>query len=326
MLSIVDHLEDPERSFADAVALAEEDRVEDAVAAFDAVLARCADEEELQELAARTLDWKAYVSLEAGRHEEGLAVADALIARGGEWRSSVNGYRRRAHALARLDRREEGIAALREALVRFGDVEAEPVVEEVVRLKAALARDLIEAGLYDQALLVLDAYLAAEPEDVGDASWALAQQGLLLMEAGRVDEALEAYERLLDLLDGTESFGLRVRRAAALWNSTEAYGMTGRMDEAVETNERLAAEIAGDTPEVFAAMTAELDGRDDPRARSMRVGIQLKEAQVHVTLGRYEEAEALLRGVIERYGDDDLPDIRRMVAMAREQIGEGDVL
>lgn len=326
MLSNVDHVDDAERSFADAVALAEEGQADDALAAFDAVLGRCGEDEELRELASRTLDWKAYVLLEQGRPEEALATADALIALGGEWRSSVNGYRRRAYALSRLERRDEGIATLRDALVRFAGDGSEPVTEEVAGLKVALARDLIEAGLYDQALVALDAYLGDGPEDVEDATWALAQQGLLLMEAGRVDEALESYARLLDLLDGTEDFGMRVRRAVALWNSTEAYGMTGRMDDAAATNERLAAEIADDTPEVFAAMAAELDGREDPRARSMRVGIQVKEAQIHATLGRYEEAEALLRDVVERHADDDLPDIRRMVAMAREQIGGDDVL
>lgn len=301
---------------SDLCALGRWEESEEACAALAARFATTTDGE-VAALVDCALDMQAYVLIVQRRYAEALAAAEAGVAWGHDEASAL---RRKATALRGLGRPDEAVAVLQDALVRFpGDADA-------AGAKAALADALVAAGRYDEALIAFDAYLAAPPDDRDEVSEALVKQGLLLMQAERLEEGLEAYARLLELLDGVEDFGLRVRRAVALWNTTEALARLGRLDEAGATDERLAAEVAGDAELIFSAMAAELGARDDPQARIVRAGILLKEATIQATLGDEERAVALVRELIAVHGDDELPDVRRIVATGRALIEDEDVL
>lgn len=147
-----------------------------------------------------------------------------------------------------------------------------------------------------------------------------------LVRAGRLEEGLAAYERLLELLDGAEDLGLRVRRVAALVNSVEALSALDRLDEALDVHERLVAEVADDGAEIFGAMAAGLGDRDDPEARVDRAAMAFKHAAVERSRGREDEAGRVLAALVERHAEDDLPGVRRIVGMARALIEDDDVL
>jgi hypothetical protein len=53
-----------------------------------------------------------------------------------------------------------------------------------------------------------------------------------------------------------------------------------------------------------------------------RTGLTLKKAMVLGSLDRGEEANAVLEHLIDRCREDEQPDVRRMVAIARELLDE----
>jgi tetratricopeptide (TPR) repeat protein len=314
----------------------------EAIAAWDALMARFGDAEEpaLRRYVRRALDAKVDALALDDRHDEVVEACDALIAgeeddASGEALADVaSAHRRRARALDGLGETAAAVAAYRETLVRFGAFEEPEVQRELLVTKAWLAAALLELGDAPEALVMLDAYLAQAAESPGPVdlhaiSWAQLRRGTTLQQIGRLEEAVLVYDEVVDALDGVEDPTLRPRLVVALMNKVETLEMAGREDEAFAENDRLVAVLEPDAGAVFAALRAELGDRQDPQARVERAGLALKEASVVAALGREAEAVALLAALVERFDGDELPDVRRMVGLARDgldEMGDPDVL
>jgi tetratricopeptide (TPR) repeat protein len=267
------------------------------------------------------LDLRAATLIDLARDEEVIAVCDVIVLRfaaaadAGTRAQVAEACRRRARALEVLARFDEAIAAYRDTLLRFGADEDPGVRPTVVAAMGSLAGRLIERGDTDEALVMLDAYV----DGGGDAVWALTHKGTQLHRQERHDEAVTAYDALLAVLEGDEEH-VRAQRLVTLMNRVEVLVAADRLDEASETEDRLVALAGDDAALLFGILDAELGERDDPHARVMRAGLALKEASVHAALGREDEARAVLEALVERAGDDELPDVRRIVGLARDEL------
>jgi tetratricopeptide (TPR) repeat protein len=295
-------------------------------ARFGAASAEPGVDPDLRRQVVHALDLRAATLIDLARDEEVVAVCDTMIVRfadaadAGTRAEVAEACRRRAHALEVLARFDEAIAAYRDTLLRFGGDEDPAVRPVVVAAMGSLAARLIERGDADEGLVMLDAFVTGG----GDAGWALTHKGTLLHQLGRHEEALGAYDELLALLEAAQEDDVivRARVLVTLMNRVEALGALDRADEAGQTEARLVALAGDDAAELFGILGAELGERDDPRARIMRAGLTFKEAVVHRALGRDDAARALLEELVARAGDDELPDVRRIVAHAREELGD----
>lgn len=269
------------------------------------------------------LEMRAGTLIDLARDEEAIAVCDAIVMRfadapdAGTRAEVAEACRRRAHALYVLARSDEAITAYRDTLLRFGADEDPAVRPAVVTAIGSLAGLLLERGDKDEGLVMLDAYVNAG----GDAAWALTSKGTQLHQLGRCDEAVAVYDELLALLDG-DDVHVRARRLVTLMNRAAALAAAERSDEAEAMEDQIVALAGDDTAELFGILAAELGERDDPRARTERAGMAVTEAMVHGARGREDEARALLEELVARAGDDEHPDVRRIVEIAREELGE----
>jgi tetratricopeptide (TPR) repeat protein len=267
------------------------------------------------------------------RDEEAIAVCDALVARYGDatdvaTRAEVAyACRERARALEVLSRFDDAIAAYRDTLMRFGADEATDVRRPVLEAMVGLAWRLIQRDDVAEGLVMLDAYLdgaSADPAaaDVTNVAWALMQKGTALQDLERHGEALAAYDELIGWLDGTTDVPGRAQRVIALMRRAEMLTALDRAGEVAENERSLVAAAGDEVADVFAALAADLGSRDDPQARIQRAELSVQEASVHRARGEDDTARDLLEAVVERFGDDTLPDVRRAVAAARDQLDE----
>jgi tetratricopeptide (TPR) repeat protein len=292
-------------------------------ARFGAACAEPGADPDLCRQVLNALDLRAATLIDLARDEEVIAVCDVIVVRfaaaadAGTRAQVAEACRRRARALEVLARFDEAITAYRDTLMRFGADEDPGVRPVVVAAMGSLAGRLIERGDADEGLVMLDAYVKGG----GDAVWALTHKGTQLHQLDRYDEAVAAYDELLAVLEGDEEH-VRAQRLVTLMNRVEVLVAAERFDEASETEDRLVALAGDDAVLLFGILGAELGERDDPDARVMRAGLALKEASVHSALGREDEARAVLEALVERASGDELPDVQRIVGLARDELGD----
>jgi tetratricopeptide (TPR) repeat protein len=299
-------------------------RREEAVAAYDQVLDRYGDDPALREQVARALVNKGATLGGLGRPEEAVAAFDLVLDRYGDdpapalREQTAMALVNKGARLGFMGRQEEAVAAYDQVLDRYGD---DPALREQaatalfykgVRL-GFMGRPEEAVAAYDQ---VLDRYgddpapalrevierarrALAAPALREQAARALVYKGEELGELGRLEEAVAAFDQVLDRYGDDPAPALREEAAMALVNKGAALGELGRPEEAVAAYDQVLARY-GDDP------APALRGR---AARALVYkGIRLD------VLGRLEEAVAAYDQVLDRYGDD--PALREQAARA----------
>jgi tetratricopeptide (TPR) repeat protein len=157
-----------------------------------------------------------------------------------------------------------------------------------------------EVAVLNRALRRLDATPSSPTRDREEAT-SLTRKGFALSELGRYDEAIAAYDRVIDQFGETVDADLGELVAGALNNRSAAEFATGRHDEACRTRDLMAQWI-----EVRAAT--------EPRFRATLAQTYVGTGQMLSELGRRDDAMSMYKEVVERFGRSDEPGVARSVA------------
>ena len=215
--------------FGKAVALKNQNRLEDALVAFDEIVRRFGDSEipMVSCLVALALSGKGYVLDDLDRLEDALTAYDEVVHRFAE--SHVPDLLSlvamvlvsKGITLGRLDRPEDALAAYDEVVRRFGDSEMPALLKSVAR---ALVRKGIALGRLDRPEDALAAYdevvrrfgdseMPALLESVAEA---LVSRGFTLGRLNRTEDAVATFDEVVHRFGDSESPAFRRATECAL--------------------------------------------------------------------------------------------------------------
>ena len=159
------------------------------------------------------------------------------------------------------------------------------------------------AGRHEEALDLFQKVLDVADDLVTDdqVAWALANKGVALGALGRSDEALAVYDAVVERFGGREEPALLEPVAKALVNKGVRLGALGRSEEAIV---------------VYDAVVERFAGREElpllePVARAL-----VDRGATLGSLGRSEEELVVYDAVVERFADREEPALLEQVAWA----------
>ena len=286
---------------------------------------------------------------------------------------------KKAVTLAKEGHRDRAIEAYQQVIDRYGD-DPDPALRKIVATALfnkglTLAREELfeEASeAIERAIPLYEEMAAADPADAEGldsarqllaevsriAAQALLDQAVTLGQH-QPDQAIEAYQQVIDRYGDDPDPAMRQIVATALLNKAVMVGQQGRRDEALETSQQLIDQFGGNPDsalhelvakallyqgvtladlqrptealaslkraillyeEMAAADPADAEGLDSARqllAEVSRIAAQALLDQA-VTLGQHQPDQAIeaYQQVIDRYGDDPDPAMRKIVATA----------
>jgi len=300
--------------FDQAREAADDQRLGDAIAAFDDLIRRFDDapDLELQWLVGDALYAKGYTLQRLEREEDALAVYEQMALRYGE-RSEFRGQLSRAllqrgWSLARLERRDEAIAVWDEMIARFDDAREPPLAMGLAAAfegKAAALRGLERlddaAQAYDEVVLRFTD--SRFPPLRRSADTALSNKVFVLLLQGRHDEAIVVANAAVERLGEADDADAL---AIAVLNLGGALAQEQRFEEALDVYDLL-------LPRLEEAGNRQLRGH-------LMLAISNK-VEVLVSLGREDEAVRIHTEMLDTYGDEVAKAFRD--AAARNEHDEG---
>jgi len=330
---------------AKASTLLGDDRNEEAIAAVDEMLSLFgeASEPELCVYVARALANKAVAVWRLGRLEDAIAVDDEVIARFAdaaeaelsEWVAWVLGHK--ASSLRELGRVEESIAVWGDMIDRYSEASSPVLRERVATALRERAELLVAAGRCAEAIDLADALIARgsdehDPQQTYLLAQGLAVKGAALLGEKRLEDAIVPLDALIagfQDADPTsrstaEERRLRTQVAFALRDKAVALYRLGRDEEAKAAEDEMVTRFGEDALAGFDELSSRHTNATDPQMRELLVSALQGKAVVLAGLDRQDEALQVLTELIERFQNDENPDIQNIVAEARKEILDGD--
>lgn len=294
------------------------ERSDEAIAVYDALLARFADstEPEIRESLAKALLNKGATLHAWGRSEEAIAIYDALLARFADATEPAlreqlaKAIFNKGNTLGALERSDEAIAAYDALLARFADATEPALREALVKAMFNKGVTLGALGRSDQEIVVYGTLLArfadaTEPTLREPLARAMFNNGVTLNALGRSDEAIAVYDALLArFADATEP-ALRELFAMTMFNKGVTLNERGRSDEAIA---------------VFDALLARFAEATEPALRKQFARAMANKGGTLGELGRRDEAIAVFDALLARFADATEPSILKITAKARQAI------
>ena len=300
--------------FDEAVALWNQNRVEDALATFDELVHRFGEGETpaLLEHAAKALFNKGVALDTLNRQEEALTAYDEVVRRFGESETpallehAAKALVNKGAALDTLSRQEEALTAYDEVLRRFGESETPALLGTVAAALVNKGAALDTLNRQEEALTAYDEVVrrfgeSETPALLEPIARALFNKGAALGTLNRPEEALTAYDEVVRRFGESETPALLEQVAAALVNKGVALGTLNRPEEALTTYDEVVRRFGeSETPALLEQVAAALFNK----------GVALG------TLNRPEEALTACDEVLRRFGESETPALREPIARA----------
>lgn len=229
----------------------------------------------------------------------------------------------RSAALSALGRESEALASLDEVLARFStETDDELMRERVLRALVKKVGMLRRMGRSQEASLIERALLDRLDDPADPASLPMLGRALLglavnLVSDGRPGEALELYDRMIEAFDSADD-AVRGYAALALTNKAQILGSSGHEGDADELFREVVArfgEVAVSAYDGVIGRTApETDERGEIPSMLYLKGMALLE------LGRDADAAESFRELVGAFAQDERPQVRGLVGVARAQL------
>ena len=248
--------------FGKALALVENGRLQDAVAAWDEVVRRFGESDAPADLeqVSMALVSKGMALGGLGRVEEALAVLDEVVRRFGV--NSGEGHpvavatalAGKGEMLTNLNRHTEALAAWNEIARRFGKSRVPALEAPVVNALLGTAVALNTLNRHGEALEACDEVLervgkSGSPALQGELAAAMVGRGHALIALNRVGEAMNAWGAVVERFGRSDSLGILEQVASALANIGTGLFRSGRLEEALAAFDRVVQSYKGsDTP------------------------------------------------------------------------------
>ena len=300
--------------FGKAVALGDQNRVENALATFHELVHRFGESETpaLRELVAMALFNKGVTLGTLDRPEDELTACDEVVRRFGE--SETPALRElvamalvnKGATLGMLDRSEDALTACDEVLRRFGESETPTLLEPVARalVNKGMALDTLDRP--EDALTAYDEVLhrfgeSETPALLEPAAKALFNKGGILDRLNRPEEALTAYDEILRRFGESETPALLEPAAKALFNKGGILDRLNRLEEALTAYDEVLRRFGeSETPALLEAVAKAL----------------FNKGAILGGLNRPEEALTACDEVLRRFGESETPALLEGVAKA----------
>ncbi|NJD92250.1 MAG: tetratricopeptide repeat protein [Geobacter sp.] len=337
-------------------------RYSEEISLYDEVVTRFGDapESAMRERVAKALHNKGYRLGLLNRCEEEITAYDELIARFGDAPESVvrevvaKALLNKGITLGKLNRPEEAIATYDETFARFRDTPESAMREQVAK---ALVNKGYQLGLlnrYEEEIAAYDMLLACfsdAPESAMRVQVAIAllNKGYRLGLIYRCEDEIAVYDELITRFGDAPENAVRERVAKALFNKGYRLGKLSRCKDEIVVYEELVTRF-GDAPDsavreqvakalvnkgivlvdlnrseeaivvydVVITRYADISELQDVWLRALT-----NKADVHISQGEYEAAEAVLREALIRATGSTMPAIK-LIALYLKMPGKSD--
>ena len=298
-----------------AVALKNQNRLKEALAAYDEVVRRFGDSETLTllKLVAIALVSKGAILGELNRPGEALVAFDEVVCRFGDSDAPIllepvsQALVGRGHALYDLNRLEEALTAYDEVVCRFGDSDAPILLKPVATAFVSKGFTLRELNRPGEALAAFDEVMCRfgdsdVPVLLEPVATALIFKGFTLDDLDRLEEALTAYDEVVSRFTDSDAPFLLKRVGQALVHKGFILGMLNRSEDALTTFDEVVRRFGeSKTSASF----------EQPVAQAfLGKGIALNE------LNRPEDALAAYDEVVLRFGASESAEFRATTELA----------
>lgn len=234
--------------FDKAIALTNQNRLEDALTAYDEVVRRFGESEMpmVSCLVALALSGKGYVLDDLDRLEDALTAYDEVVHRFGDSEMPVvlglvaMVLVSKGIALGRLNRPEDALVACDEVVRRFGDSEIPDILESVASALFGKGCALGALDRLEDALTTFDELVrrfddSKTPYVLGLVAQALVSKGYALGDLDRLEDALVAYDEVVRRFGDSEIPDILESVAQALVRKGHALGDLDRLEDALTT-------------------------------------------------------------------------------------------
>ena len=300
--------------FGKAVALKNQNRLEDALVAFDEVVRRFGDSEipMVSCLVALALSGKGYVLDDLDRLEDALTAYDEVVHRFAESHMPVvlglvaMVLVSKGIALGRLNRPEDALAACEEVVRRFGDSETPALPESVALALFGKGRALDDLDRLEDALTAYDEVVhrfgdSEVPVVLGLVARALVSKGFILGRLDRPEDALAACEEVMHRFGDSEVPVVLESVAKALFGKGHALDDLDRLEDALTAYDEVVHRFGdSEVPVVLESVAKALVSKGFILGR----------------LNRPEDALAACEEAVRRFGDSDVSVVLESVAKA----------
>jgi tetratricopeptide (TPR) repeat protein len=156
---------------------------------------------------------------------------------------------------------------------------------------------------------------------------ALVSKGTALLADERWEEAVEASDEVIDRFQDAGESGLRHSIALALYSKATALDRLGRGQESEGVIEDMLSRFGEEALAIFEGAASNFANAPEAQQREVLASALYAKAMALHKLGRQHEAVPVLTELIERFQDDQDPEIQDVVLQAREaheEMGDGE--
>ena len=308
--------------FDEAVALKNQNQLEDALVSFDEVVRRFGDSEMpmVPQLVALALSGKGHALDDLDRLEDALIAYDEVVHRFAD--SHVPGLPglvamalvSKGVILGRLDSLEDTLVACDEVVRRFGDSETPVLLEAVALALFGRGCALDDLGRSEEALTAYDEVMrrfgdSKTPIVLGLVAKSLVSKGVILDRLNRPEDVLVAYDEVVHRFGDSETPVVLESVARSLVSKGFILGRLNRPEDALVACDEVVHRFGdSETPDLLESVAKALSGK----------GHALDD------LDRLEDALATYDEVVRRFGDSEMPVV--LESVARSLVKKGFIL